>query len=59
MREEPKLRCSRFEHFLLRYGAGSHIFHPITRSRLWNRISWTLIGVGIVGWMFFLWLLRD
>lgn len=47
-----------FEHLFLRYGAGAHVFQPLTRSRFWNLVSWVAICMGVVGWIVAFWLLR-
>jgi hypothetical protein len=49
---------SLFEHFFLHYGAGAHIFAPLTRARFWNTFCWTIIGLGILGWIAALWFLH-
>lgn len=57
--DEPKRRVSTTEHLFLQYGAGSKLFKPLTNSRLWNRLCWALIVMGIIGWIAAFWLLRD
>ena len=54
----PARKPSLFEHFFLRYGAGAELFAPLTRSRHWNTFCWTLIVLGILGWIVALWFLR-
>ncbi len=49
---------SLFEHCFLHYGAGAEIFAPLTRSRLWNTFCWTMIVLGVLGWVVALWFLR-
>jgi len=49
---------SLFEHFVLHYGAGAEIFAPLTRSRFWNTFCWTMIVLGVLGWVVALWFLR-
>jgi hypothetical protein len=46
------------EHFFVRYGAGAHVFNPLTRSRFWNLVCWVAIGVGVLGWAVAFWILR-
>jgi hypothetical protein len=58
LKERLRSSSSLFEHLFLRYGAGSEVFKPVTRNRFWNRICWTLIVLGIIGWIFGLWFLR-
>jgi hypothetical protein len=59
MSDEPKTPSSRFETIFLRYGAGSPLFHPLTRNKFWNLICWTLIVVGVIGWILALWFIRS
>jgi hypothetical protein len=47
-----------FEHLFLRFGAGAHHLEPITKSRYWNAFCWTVIALGIIGWMILFWVLR-
>ena len=54
----PRHKPSLFEHLFLHYGAGAEIFAPLTRSRYWNTFCWTLIVLGILGWIAALWFLR-
>lgn len=56
--EPGKPRHSLFEHLFLRYGAGSGVFKPITKSRWFNVVSWVLIVAGVIGWAFFIWFLH-
>lgn len=58
MEPEAKSTCSRFEHLFLRYGAGAHLFQPLTRCRFWNGFCWSVIVLGVIGWICGLWLLR-
>jgi hypothetical protein len=58
MTDDPKTRGSFFETVFLRYGAGSHVFHPLTRNKFWNAICWTLIVLGVIGWILALWFIR-
>lgn len=58
MKKHQKVRGSLFEQLFCRYGAGSHIFKPLTNWRLWNRIAWTLVVLGILGWGVGLWLIK-
>jgi hypothetical protein len=39
------------EHLFLHYGAGAKFFRPLTNWRLWNRFCWTVIVMGIIGWL--------
>ncbi|MBV9264910.1 MAG: hypothetical protein JO061_01955 [Acidobacteriaceae bacterium] len=55
---EPTKRPSLFEHLFLRYGAGSGLLKPLTGFRCYNAFAWTVIGLGIAGWIFGLWFLR-
>lgn len=56
---EPRRRKPFFEHFFVQYGAGAHLFGPLTRWRYWNRFCWIVIVVGILGWILAFWLLRS
>lgn len=49
---------SLFERFFVYYGAGAQIFAPLTRAPFWNTFCWTLIVVGMLGWIAALWFLR-
>jgi hypothetical protein len=46
------------ERIFLQYGAGAHLFVPLTRWRHWNHLSWVIIIVGILGWIFALWYIQ-
>jgi hypothetical protein len=56
--ESGKPRYSLVEHLFLRHGAGSDVFKPIIESRWFNVVSWILIVLGVIGWMFFVWFLH-
>ena len=57
--DKLKRRASIIEHAFLQYGAGKKFFEPLTRTRLWNRICWALIVLGVAGWLAAFWLLRN
>jgi hypothetical protein len=46
-----------FEHFFLRFGAGAHLLEPLTKTRYWNTFCWTVIALGVFGWVILFWFL--
>lgn len=52
-----KTRSAWFEHLFLSFGGGAHLLEPLTKSKYWNAFCWTLIGIGIVGWIILFWIL--
>lgn len=56
--DTTKALRSLFSHLFLRYGAGAEWFKPVTGWRLFNRVSWIAIILGIIGWGIFVWYLR-
>jgi len=56
--DKQRLRRPRFEHLFLRFGAGAHLFDPLTKSRFWNPFCWTTITLGVIGWVVAFWILR-
>ena len=45
-----------FEHLFLRFGAGAHLLEPLTKSKHWNAFCWTVIALGILGWIVLFWI---
>ena len=56
-KEFEKARPAWFEHLFLRFGAGAHLLEPLTKAKYWNTFCWTLIAVGIIGWIILFWIL--
>jgi hypothetical protein len=57
--EETPLRKNKstwFEHLFLRFGAGAHHLEPLTKSKYWNTFCWTVITLGIIGWIVLFWI---
>jgi hypothetical protein len=50
-----KDRFAWFEHLFLRFGAGAHHLEPLTKSKYWNAVCWTVITLGIIGWIILFW----
>lgn len=50
---------SNFFRTLFHFGAGSEVLAPFKKLRYGNAIAWTAIGVGTIGWIILIWLLRD
>ena len=53
-RDKRIMKKSNFSAFFLSYGAGQHYLIGLTKTKIWNLLSWTLIGMGVVGWVAFL-----
>jgi len=43
-----------FVNVFVRYGSGAERWRPLTETKWWNAACWTLIVVGIIGWVVFL-----
>jgi hypothetical protein len=56
-KEFEKTRSAWFERLFLRFGAGAHLLEPLTKAKYWNAFCWTLIAVGIIGWIILFWIL--
>jgi hypothetical protein len=52
-----KTRFAWFERLFLRFGAGAYLLEPLIKSRYWNVFCWTLITLGIIGWIILFWIL--
>lgn len=48
------IKRSQLQTIFVRYGAGVHLFAPLTKLKSWNLIAWTSIVLGVAGWIVFL-----
>jgi hypothetical protein len=43
-----------FTHVFVRYGSGTDLLRPLTKTKWWNTFCWILIALGTVGWALFI-----
>lgn len=53
-----KRKGSWFERLFVRFGAGSYLLDPLTKSKYWNAFCWTVIVLGAIGWAVLFWFLE-